>query len=464
MNKLFKGLFITVLAAGLLAGCGGTPVVTHTVTFYEDTVGKFYAEVEVEHGKAVTMPADPVVDGKEFLDWYTTTDLTTTFDRTTLIVEDINLYAKFRKTYEPDTRTFYVIGDLKNTAYPEAAKWDPLAEPEVHLVFELIGENQNLFEVEIEIGYMGKFKVKQPDAAWDAEEEYNYSNIPATMITEQVENIKEGDFSNIQIINAGLYNIQIETDLQELYIERVGDAVGEGVTPNPDPDAIKNWGIVGAVNNWGDATLDIALKHPLDGSYYYYDALWLEAGDPAGSNGFKLRTDNAWGEEIASSENHVLPADNGITNSMEGEVVNPNGNLNVMISGFYSFYLIEVEGVWTLTIENMEIVLRGAVFGDSWGADHNPLPLLTREADTEVTTTYNLVFKDDSVELGAGEFKVKLGEYGGISGWDVAWGNAEGGNLNIETGGYYAVELVVELDTLTGEFANGVVTVTAAAV
>ena len=91
MNKLFKGLFVTVLAAGLLAGCGPEPVVTHTVTFYEDTVGKFYAEVEVEHGTAVEMPADPVVEGKEFIDWFTTTDLTTTFDRETLIVEDIDL-------------------------------------------------------------------------------------------------------------------------------------------------------------------------------------------------------------------------------------------------------------------------------------------------------------------------------------------------------------------------------------
>ena len=467
MNKLFKGLFVTVLAAGLLAGCGGEPVVTHTVTFYEDTVGKFYAEVEVEHGKAFVMPADPVIEGKEFLDWYTTTDLTTTFDPATLIVEDINLYAKFRKEYEPDTRTFYVIGDLKNTAYPEAAKWDPLAEPEVDLVFELIGENQNLFEVEIEIGYMGKFKVKQPDADWNAEEEYNYSNIPATMITEQVENIKEGDFSNIQIINAGLYNIQIETDLQELYIERVGDAVGEGVTPNPDPDAIKNWGIVGNLNNWGE-TLDIALNHPDDGSYYYYDVLWLEAGEPAGTNSFKLRTDNDWGEELASNASNVLPADGGIVNAMEGEVVNPNGNLIVMISGFYSFYLVEVEGVWNLTIENMEIALRGSAFGaEGWNADNNPLPLFSREPKADLTTTYNLVFKDDSVELGAGEFKVKLGEYGGkggISGWDVAWGTAEGGNLVIATGGYYTVELAVELDTLTGTFANGVVTVTAVVV
>lgn len=460
MNKLFKGLFVTVLAAGLLAGCDGN-VVTHTVTFYEDTVGKFYTEVEVEHGKAVEMPADPVIEGKEFLNWFTTTDLTTVFDPATLIVEDIDLYAKFRKTYEPDTRTFYVIGDLKNTAYPEAAKWDPLAEPEVDLVFELIGENQNLFEVEIEIGYMGKFKVKQPDADWNAEEEYNYSNIPATMITEQVENIKEGDFSNIQIINAGLYNIQIETDLQELYIERVGDAVGEGVTPNPDPDAIKNWGIVGNVNNWGE-TLDIALNYNEEAGYYFYDAVYLEAGDPAGTNSFKLRTDNAWGEEIASSENHVLPADNGITNSMEGEVVDPNGNLNVMISGFYSFYLIEVEGVWTLTIENMEIVLRGGVFGDEWGADHNPLPLLSRDVNAEVATTYDLVFSGTAEGLLVGEFKVKLGGYGAVSGWDVAWGNAEGGNLSITVAGDYVVELAVELDTLTGEFANGVVTITAA--
>lgn len=458
MNKLFKGLFVTVLAAGLLAGCGGEPVVTHTVTFYEDTVGKFYAEVEVEHGTAVEMPADPVVEGKEFIDWFTTTDLTTTFDRETLIVEDIDLYAKFRKEYEPDTRTFYVIGDLKNTAYPGAALWDPLAVPEEGLVFELVEEGANLFEVVVEIGYMGKFKIKQPDVAWNAEEEYNWTNIPADQIDAEI--IKEADFSNIQMITAGNYQIRIETDLQELYITRLGDAVGEGVTQDPDPDAIKNWGIVGAVNGWG-ATPDIALNYKEDGAYYYYDALYLEAGDPAGSNGLKLRTDNTWGEELASHEDNVLPANGGITNTVEEEVVTEGGNLNVMIDGFYSFYLIETEGVWMLTIENMEIVLRGAVFGDSWGADHDALPLISRVADAEVATTYDLVFSGTVTGLLAGEFKVKLGEYGGVSGWDVAFGNAEGGNLVIETAGDYVVELAVELDTLTGEFANGVVTVTA---
>ena len=142
-------------------------------------------------------------------------------------------------------------------------------------------------------------------------------------------------------------------------------------------------------------------------------------------------------------------------------MVTEGGNLNVMIDGFYSFYLIETEGVWMLTIENMEMVLRGAVFGDSWGADHDALPLISRVADAEVATTYDLVFSGTVTGLLAGEFKVKLGEYGGVSGWDVAFGNAEGGNLVIETAGDYVVELAVELDTLTGEFANGVVTVTA---
>lgn len=462
MNKLFKGLFVTVLAAGLLAGCG-VKVETHTVTFYEDTVGKFYAEVEVEHNKALTMPADPVVAGKEFIDWFTTTDLTTVFDRATLIVEDINLYAKFRKSYQPDTRTFYAIGDLKNTAYPGAALWDTDADPEPDLIFQLIGEGTNLFEIEIEIGYMGKFKVKQPLVDWNAEEEYNFSNIPATNVTEQVENVKEADFGNIQIINAGLYNIQIETDLQELYIERVGDAVGAGVTPNPDPDAIKKWGIVGNYNNWG-GTPDTALIYNEESAFYYYDAIYLEAGEPAGSNTIKLRVNNDWGENHGSHANNVLPANGGIVNTMNGEEIASGENLKVMISGFYSFYLVETEGNWMLTIESMEIVLRGAVFGDEWGADHNPLPLVSRDADAEVTTTYDLVFSGTALGLVAGEFKVKLGEYGGVSGWDVNWGNADGGNLSIAVAGDYVVELAVELDTLTGTFANGVVTVTPATV
>ena len=58
-DKKDKGLVVAMLALGFLAGCTKPPVedsvekVYHTVEFYEDNVGKFYKEVEVEDGTKV---------------------------------------------------------------------------------------------------------------------------------------------------------------------------------------------------------------------------------------------------------------------------------------------------------------------------------------------------------------------------------------------------------------------------
>lgn len=461
MNKLFKGMLTTFLAVGFLAGCGGEtsdstpvssePVVTHWVTFWEDNVGKFYEEVEVEHGETVDMPADPAREGYTFEGWYLETTFDTVFDPETPIVEDLDVYADWAKEYVPDTRTFHLIGDLQNTEYENSWNTGVDHYTNTHMT---VADDQNLFTIEIEIGWMGKFKVKEPGAGWDEGQEYDFTDIPEALVPEYV---VEGDTRNVQVTTAGLYRVQVETDLGELYIERLGDAAGEGVKPDPDPNSVLAWGLVGSMtwSNWG-AIEDLQPEYFEADGYHLFRAVHFVAGDQ-----FKFRTDNAWGVELGYSENAVLPGEEFIKPEMEGEegaqTPKSGGNLIVQADGFYTITIQKVEEVNVLTIAPTEFVLRGTSLATGWDADFGTaLSFDGAETVEEVTTyTYSGVYT-----LAEGQFKVKLAGVGPYAGWDNAFGDATTASTNFEvTAGDYTVTLVVTFDAATNMFV-GAATVT----
>lgn len=459
MNKLFKGMLTTFLAVGFLAGCGGEtsdstpvssePVVTHWVTFWEDNVGKFYEEVEVEHGETVDMPADPAREGYTFEGWYLETTFDTVFDPETPIVEDLDVYADWAKEYVPDTRTFHMIGDLQNTEYENSWNTGVDHYTNTHMT---VADDQNLFTIEIEIGWMGKFKVKEPGEGWDEGQEYDFTDIPEALVPEYV---VEGDTRNVQVTTAGLYRVQVETDLGELYIERLGDATGEGVKPDPDPNSVLAWGLVGSMtwSNWG-AIEDLQPEYVEADGYHLFRAVHFVAGDQ-----FKFRTDNAWGVELGYSENAVLPGEEFIKPEMEGEegaqTPKSGGNLIVQADGFYTITIQKVEEVNVLTVAPTEFVLRGDSLATGWDADFGTaLSFDGAETVAEVTTyTYSGVYT-----LGEGKFKVKLAGVGPYDGWDNAFGTTASTNFSVPTG-KYTVTLVVTFDAATNMFV-GAATVT----
>lgn len=440
MTKLFKGVLATMLSVGFLAGCGGN-VETHVVTFWEDTVGKFYTEVEVEHGKTVEMPADPTREGFDFEGWFEDTGYVTEFEEATLIEEDLDLYGKWKKQYVPDERTFHIIGDLQNTEYENT--WNTGADhyTNTHMT---IAEDQNLYTIEIEIGWMGKFKVKQPGEPWDAGQEYDYTDIPEGQVPEYV---IEGDTRNVQVKTAGLYRVQVETDLGELYIERLGDAVGEGVKPDPDPNSVLAWGMVGSMSwsNWGGSP-DLEPTYDEGAGFHYFRAVYLNVGDQ-----FKFRTDNAWGVELGWSTSAVLPDASYITPEMDGENPKSGGNLIVAAEGFYTITIQKVEEVNVLTVAPTEFVLRGTALTTGWDADGaQALELVSAVAVEEVMTyTYSGTF-----DLLAGQFKAKLAGVGPYSGWDTSFGDSTtgSGNFELAAAGSYDVTLVVTFDAATMAF------------
>ena len=440
MTKLFKGVLATMLSVGFLAGCGGN-VETHVVTFWEDTVGKFYTEVEVEHGKTVEMPADPTREGFDFEGWFEDTGYVTEFEEATLIEEDLDLYGKWKKQYVPDERTFHIIGDLQNTEYENT--WNTGADhyTNTHMT---IAEDQNLYTIEIEIGWMGKFKVKQPGEPWDAGQEYDFTDIPEGQVPEYV---VEGDTRNVQVKTAGKYRVQVETDLGELYIERLGDAVGEGVKPDPDPNSVLAWGMVGSMSwsNWGGSP-DLEPEYNEGSAYHFFRAVYLNVGDQ-----FKFRTDNAWGVELGWSTSAVLPDASYITPEMDGENPKSGGNLIVATEGFYTITIQKVEEVNVLTVAPTEFVLRGPALTTGWGADGTQaLELVSAVAVEEVMTyTYAGTF-----DLLADQFKVKLAGVGPFDGWDTSFGDSTtgSGNFELAAAGSYDVTLVVTFDAATMAF------------
>ncbi|MFR7590840.1 MAG: InlB B-repeat-containing protein [Longibaculum sp.] len=77
----------------------------YTVDFNTDG-GTDIGSQTVEHGETVTKPTDPVKEGFRFIDWYIDEWLTSVFDFTTSITEDITLYAKYQqldKVVDPES-------------------------------------------------------------------------------------------------------------------------------------------------------------------------------------------------------------------------------------------------------------------------------------------------------------------------------------------------------------------------
>lgn len=451
MNKLFKGVLATVLSVGFLAGCGGgetsTPTseptseapVLHLVTFWEDNVGKFYDEVEVEHGDTVTMPDDPVREGYSFEGWFLETTYETEFVETTPIESDLDLYGSWKKDYVPDERTFHIIGDLQNTAYESSWDTSEDAYTNTHLTK---AEDSNLFTIEIEIGYMGKFKVKEPGKGWDAGQEYDYTDIPGA---ENIEFIKEGDTRNVQFKTAGLYKVQVETDLNELYVERLGDAVAETVVQDPDPNSILNWGLVGSITGWSEeAGADIALAHVADPGYHFLKAYYFAEGDA-----FKFRVDGSWATQIGASADMELPVGIGAETEVVGEetVIKEGGNFIVETAGFYSAIIQKVEDVNVLTLAAVGFGLRGDALTGGWDADSEAMAFVDAVTVEEVTTyTY-----EGTYEMTAGSFKVKRLAFGPYNGWDTAFGDGEN-DFTVSEAGIYTVTLEVTFDAETMAF------------
>lgn len=451
MKKLFKGFLALGLAAAALASCGITSSslpedstvdpVSHTVEFYVFDVGALYKEVEVLDGEKVEKPADPTRAGYIFEAWF---DAATEeeYDFNAPVTKDLELYGTWDKEYEEDTRIFHLVGGVANTELDYIGWQTDINEidPRSHLT--RVEEGANLFAIELEIGYMGKFKVKVAGRPWDSDTEFDYEEIREQDLQDY---LQIADSRNIQVKKSGNYKIEIESTYNWIRVTRLGDAVGEGVTPDREEGSILNWGLVGDLTGWADGD-DIMLEYNEEADYYLERFVYLTVGQ-----GFKLRVDNAWGTEFGSHENNLLDPElfeQGLNGENEQgddpEAIKPGADIKVLASGYYTVIFVyvedDVENAY-LQIEPLAFALRGDALPGGWDADSAKLELLS-----EVEGVYSY---EGTYEFAAGQFKVKTVAVGPYSGWDNAFGLEEpvegNDNFIIEAAGSYKVSFEVQV-------------------
>lgn len=426
------------------------------VTFYINELGVMHDEIEMVAGHMLPkLPEDPEIYGYEFVGWYLDPELTEELDSTAFFMEDTDVYPKYERLYIPDERTFHIVGDLKNPAL-SYINWN--VEGEVGVDWDERSylekaEDSNLFSIELEIGFRGEFKIKIPGKLWDTDKQFAYKSIREEDINE--ENVIEGGFENVQIVNAGLYLIEIETTEDWLRVTRKGDLSEDSeATPNPEPGTIDDWGLIGnAIGGWDDGD-DIMLTYDDgDNPFYYLPAIKFNA------DGFKLRANGAWGLEFGSHEANVLPE--GFTQATEeneeGEtVLKVGGDITVSEEAAALWYSVYFD-LEKLVITELSFALRGdALEGTGWDADSEPLVMAEPVLDEE-TGEYTLTF-EGTYTLKDGSIKAKLvavadGEEEVHNGWHFAIGNADGENLAV-TAGEHTVTLTLTVDAdfgVTGE-------------
>ncbi len=438
MRKFFKNMMLTAMSVGLLAGCGSNK--THLVTFYLGLQDAIYEDVEVAHGKTVERPADPTKEGFTFDNWYLKDEngkYGEKYNFDTKVTEDLDLFAKWDRVYVPSENEYHIVGDLANTDLTYI-NWSLDPEEIDDRSYLTKAEDSNTFSIELEIGYLGKFKIKKPGIPWDGDTEADFTMLWETKEgLEAPEYLKEADNRNIQVTDAGKYLIEFEEDELWIKVTRTGDvAEGSGAKPTPEPGSIDDWGLVGTINGWGEQE-DLSLTYVEDGEYYRLDLVYLEEGAE-----IKLRTDTAWGNEHGPSVKDVL--DENITYDLDEEE-NPTGNYKVGKTGIYQFVFVPSDEGNVLYARLATFGYRGSAAPLNWNDDAEPL---TVDAENPLRFTGSITF------TGEGKTKLKLGALGPYDGWQTSFSTGDGDMAVVA--GTYEAELVftndgalVELESFT---------------
>ncbi|MDD3389224.1 MAG: InlB B-repeat-containing protein [Bacilli bacterium] len=449
MKKFVKGLFALGLVAAL-GSCGPAtssvptseePVEKVWVTFFVNEVGGIFEEVEVEVGTTVDRPAtDPTREGWEFVDWYVgVEEEDALFDFDVAITEDTDIYAHWDKLFVPDTREWQLVGSFKNTAYPN--EWVP-NDPTMQMA-DIPDDDLNIFKITLELGQYAQFKVKIMEDAWGVEA--NFSNYdPLQYNTAEI--VVDGGGGNLQVTTAGNYEIYWDSDFELIAINRLGDAVGEGVVQDVDPGAIKEWALVGDPNEWTEVPA-FNMTHNAQGTEYTLLNVVLVADEA-----FAFRADAAWTFKVAwggvslttSAEGMLVNAgfledDPATTEVDESTLPNPDSDIKVVTTGIYSFKLTWVEEKAVLQVDAITLGDTLGLAGDfnGFAADGHVMTMVSDETNPDVKT-YTYTYTDLVVEADGG-FKVKP-----LDTWEVSFGD-NGANKAI-TAGTHTITLVLEVN------------------
>lgn len=223
MRKFKSSLLMLIFTLGLLSGCSNERI--HTVEFYTNSNGEFYKAVTVHHNEKVSRPPAPEAPTNfTFDNWWVDQNYSAKFDFNKPIKKDTTIFGKWveNRPYVADERIFHIVGETTNPA-SNFINWNAVGEEGV--AFDVRSyltkdEFTNLYSIELSLDTSSKFKVKVAGAAWGSDTEFSYGNID---ILDQHEYIGGADHDNIEILEDGLYKIEVETTYMWAKVTRIGE-------------------------------------------------------------------------------------------------------------------------------------------------------------------------------------------------------------------------------------------------
>lgn len=433
-KKLTRALLacLLVLTMVLACGCNSEPDPTEStagasqwkVTFYESDGKTVIKEVQVEDGKAVTVP-EMTKDGYIIEGYYATPALMVEFDLTQPITKDTSVFVAWQSSVV-DERPWMLAGSL--AGYPDNA-WGKAWPQDDYLLKPMEGEfNTFYIDVNLYAGDAFKIAVIGEGYVWD-----NNNSIDAGHLANKTETAVlcsgENAFdsgANIQVTEDGKYRLILKTDAETLSLcslsyERLGDA---------------------------DAKPNVEISYDMK--------LWASFNDWAGQDMQRNGDDLIWWCECD------VPADGGefgVKNAANGDWYSSEGNKkNIVLEEGHYMIFIELELVngkpqlkGEIIAEEPAYYVVGTCGNAGWAADANAGNTAYKMTEQDGKYVLNVTFTDSEIADWADNkvaFKVAYGCGGKVA--NENWFGAEGmGNIIADPGSY----------TITFDPATGAVTV-----
>ena len=433
-KKLTRALLacLLVLSMVLACGCNSEPDPTEStagasqwkVTFYESDGKTVIKEVQVEDGKAVTVP-EMTKDGYIIEGYYATPALMVEFDLTQPITKDTSVFVAWQSSVV-DERPWMLAGSL--AGYPDNA-WGKAWPQDDYLLKPMEGEfNTFYIDVNLYAGDAFKIAVIGEGYVWD-----NNNSIDAGHLANKTETAVlcsgENAFdsgANIQVTEDGKYRLILKTDAETLSLcslsyERLGDA---------------------------DAKPNVEISYDMK--------LWASFNDWAGQDMQRNGDDLIWWCEAD------VPAEGGefgVKNAANGDWYSSEGNKkNIVLEEGHYMIFIELELVngkpqlkGEIIAEEPAYYVVGTCGNAGWAADANAGNTAYKMTEQDGKYVLNVTFTDSEIADWADNkvaFKVAYGCGGKVA--NENWFGAEGmGNITADPGSY----------TITFDPATGAVTV-----
>lgn len=243
-----------------------------------------------------------------------------------------------------ERNTIYDLGEL---ALPQAQSWG------IAGTMNNWGESGDYILVEegdwmvyrgLPVSFMDRFQFRA-DASWGRQ--IGFAGPIESGVVNQVNHSDRGD---IYVFESGIYDVYLAKDLLSFKVEKVGDIEGK-------PE-VRNWGLVGTMNDWGNSGVqDFVMT--LEGNLYVVRDVTIRISDA-----FKFRVNNNWVE-----------GDLGQTRPAEGMELYPVRNLypyNLVVGG--ADITVEESGIYDVYLSCYEDGFRVVKTGYAEDVDPDPTP------------------------------------------------------------------------------------------